>query len=105
LSDAAPDAWRQPVPADLVASLPVETNTAAAGDRDPNRLVHFSQAGRLYRVTRPFFCPDVRACAFRELYAAEVTEPLFGNCERERRTARRASIRMAGKRIRVGTRR
>jgi hypothetical protein len=81
LSDAAPDAWRRPVPADFVASLPVETNTAADGDRDPNRLVHFSQAARLYRVTRPFFCTDARACAFRELYAAEVTEPVFGNCE------------------------
>jgi hypothetical protein len=32
-------------------------------------------------VTRPFFCTDARACTFRELYAAEVTEPVFGNCE------------------------
>jgi len=81
LSDAAPEAWRQPVPADLLASLPAEPNTPAAGDGDPNRVVYFSQAGRLYRVTRPFFCADARACAFRELNAAEVAEPLFGDCE------------------------
>jgi hypothetical protein len=43
-------------------------------DSDPNRLVYFSQAGRLYRVAQPFLCTDARACAFRELDAAEVTE-------------------------------
>jgi hypothetical protein len=81
LSDKAPDAWRRPVPPDLLLSLPAETNTADQGDSDPNRVVYFLQAGRLYRVTRPYFCADVRACTFRELSAAEVTEPLFGTCE------------------------
>ena len=81
LSDAAPDAWRRPVPADLLASLPAETNTVDDGDRDPNRFVYFSQAGRLYRVARPSSCADARACVFRELNAAEVAEPAFGNCE------------------------
>jgi hypothetical protein len=81
LSDAAPEAWRRPVPADFIASLPAEANTSDDGDSDPNRLVYFSQAGRLYRVARPFSCADARACVFRELNAAEVTEPAFGNCE------------------------
>jgi hypothetical protein len=81
LSDGAPDAWRRPAPPDFLASLPADTNTAADGDRDPNRLVHFSQGGRLYRVARPFFCTDARPCAFRELTAAEVAEPAFGTCE------------------------
>jgi hypothetical protein len=66
---------------DLLLSLPAETNTAEEGDRNPNRVVYFLQAGRLYRVARPFFCTDARACAFRELNAAEVAEPVFGNCE------------------------
>jgi hypothetical protein len=81
LSDRAPDAWRRPVPPDFLASLPAETNTADDGDRDPNRVVYFLQAGRLYRVARPFFCNDARACTFRELNAAEVAEPAFANCE------------------------
>jgi hypothetical protein len=81
LSDGAPDAWRRPVPADFLASLPAEANTPDDADSDPNRVVYFSQAGRLYRVARPFFCADARACTFRELNAAEVAEPVFGNCE------------------------
>jgi hypothetical protein len=44
-------------------------------------LVYFSQAGRLYRVALPFSCADARGCVFRELNAAEVTEPAFGSCE------------------------
>ena len=74
LSAAAPEAWRRPVPADLLASLPAERNQWGYGDRDPNRLVYFSQAGRLYRVARPFSCADARGCVFRELNAAEVAE-------------------------------
>ena len=81
LSDAAPDAWRRPVPLDFLASLPAEANTADDGDRDPNRLVYFLQAGRLYRVARPFYCTDARACTFRNLNPAEVAEPAFDNCE------------------------
>jgi hypothetical protein len=60
---------------------PAEANTPDDADSDPNRVVYFSQAGRLYRVARPFFCADARACTFRELNAAEVAEPVFGNCE------------------------
>ena len=81
LSNGAPDAWRRPVPADFLASLPAKANTPDDADSDPNRVVYFSQAGRLYRVARPFFCADARACTFRELNAAEVAEPVFGNCE------------------------
>jgi hypothetical protein len=81
LSAGAPDAWRRPVPADFLASLPVEANTPDDADSDPNRGVYFSQAGRLYRVARPSFCADARACTFRELNAAEVAEPVLGNCE------------------------
>ena len=81
LSDGAPDAWRRLVPPDLLLSLPAETHTPQKDDRDPNRLVYFAQAGRLYRVATPFFCADARGCAFRELNAAEVAEPVFGNCE------------------------
>jgi len=81
LSAAAPEAWRRPVPADLLASLPAERNLFGYGDRDPNRLVYFSQAGRLYRVARPFSCADARGCVFRELNAAEVSESAFGTCE------------------------
>jgi hypothetical protein len=81
LSAAAPEAWRRPVPADLLASLPAERNQWGYGDRDPNRLVYFSQAGRLYRVARPFSCADARGCVFRELNAAEVSESAFGTCE------------------------
>jgi hypothetical protein len=69
------------VPADVLASLPADANTAANGDRDPNRVVYFSQAGRLYRVARPFYCTDARACTFRNLNPAEVAEPAFANCE------------------------
>ena len=65
----------------LLLSLPIQANTLDDGDRDPNRLVYFLQAGRLYRVARPFFCTDTRACTFRELNAAEVAEPMFGSCE------------------------
>jgi hypothetical protein len=81
LSDAAPEAWRRPVPADLLASLPAERNEWGYGDSDPNRSVYFSQAGRLYRVARPFSCADARGCVFRELNTAEVAEPAFGTCE------------------------
>jgi hypothetical protein len=81
LSDAAPEAWRRPVPADLLARLPAERNEWGYGDSDPNRSVYFSQAGRLYRVARPFSCADARGCVFRELNTAEVAEPAFGTCE------------------------
>ena len=81
LSDAAPDAWRRPVPADLLASLPAEDVTPDDFDRDPNRLVYFLQAGRLYRVAKPFYCTGARPCTFRSLNPAEVAEPAFGNCE------------------------
>jgi hypothetical protein len=100
LSDGAPDAWRRPVPPDLLASLPAETNTADEGDRDPNRVVYFLQAGRLYRVARPSFCPDARACAFRELNAAEVTagfysltQPVWTRLMREHRDDERGDRR------------
>jgi hypothetical protein len=49
--------------------------------RDPNRLVYFMQAGRLYRVPRPFSCADARTCTFPNLSAAEVAEAAFGTCE------------------------
>jgi len=81
LSAAAPEAWRRPVPADLLASLPAERNQWGYGDSGPNRLVYFSQAGRLYRVARPFSCADARGCVFRELNATEVSESAFGTCE------------------------
>ena len=81
VSAAAPEAWRRPVPADLLASLPAERNQWGYGDRGPNRLVYFSQAGRLYRVARPFSCADARGCVFRELNAAEAAESAFGTCE------------------------
>jgi hypothetical protein len=80
LSDAAPDAWRRPVPADVLGSLPAEASRPDDFDRDPNRLVYFLQAGRLYRVARPFFCTGARACTFRNLNAAAVAEPVSGNC-------------------------
>ena len=80
MSAAAPEAWRRPVPADLLASLPAERNQWGYGDRDPNRLVYFSQAGRLYRVAgpSPVPTPGVACC---ELNAAEVSESAFGTCE------------------------
>jgi hypothetical protein len=61
--------------------LPAEDVTPDAFDRDPNRLVYFVQAGRLYRVAKPFYCSEARACTFRDLNPAEVAEPAFGSCE------------------------
>lgn len=81
LSEGAPAAWRRLVPPDVIRSLPAETVAPQEGDRDPNRLVYFGQAGRLFRVATRAFCADAAGCAFRELNAAEVTEPAFGNCE------------------------
>jgi hypothetical protein len=78
--DAAPDAWRRTVPADFLGSLPAESTATDDGERDPNRLVYFSQGGRLYRVERPFHCTGSQICSFRTLAAAEVTEPLTGAC-------------------------
>jgi hypothetical protein len=80
VTDAAPNAWWRPVPADFLASLPAEAPTLDDGDSDPNRFEYFSQAGRLYRVARPFFCTGARGCAFRDLSAAEVAEPASGDC-------------------------
>jgi hypothetical protein len=81
LSDRAPEAWRQPVPADVIATLPTEDVIPADFDKDPNRFVYFSQAGRLYRVARRLGCTEARPCTFRDLNPAEVAEPGIGSCE------------------------
>src|SRR5215471_1314232 len=78
--DAARDAFQQTVPADFLGSLPAESIAADDGDSDPNRLVYFAQAGRLYRVVRSGYCTASPTCSFRHLNAAEVTEPLAGAC-------------------------
>jgi hypothetical protein len=50
----APVAWGMRVPAELLAKLPQASPSGAEeAERDPNRVVHFSQAGKLYRVGRP----------------------------------------------------
>ena len=81
----APAAWARRVPADLLAKLPQASPSGAEeAERDPNRVVHFSQDGRLYRVGRPAECPPSGACAFRNLEVAEVAEPASGDCLADR---------------------
>ena len=77
----APAAWGERVPADLLAKLPQASPSGAEeAARDPNRVVHFSQDGKLYRVGRPADCQPTGTCAFRNLEVAEVAEPASGDC-------------------------
>jgi hypothetical protein len=71
-----PPAWSQRVPGEFLAKLPAAApSDPAEAERDPNRVVHFSQGGRMYRVGRPPFCKPGATCTFRDLDAAEVAEP------------------------------
>ena len=74
----APAAWRQPVPDDLLAKLPAANPPDLAGN-DSNRLVYFSQSGRMYRVVKPLYCKPSGNCTFANLDAAEVAEPAKGS--------------------------
>lgn len=77
----APAAWREGVPDELLAKLPDASPSGAEdAERDPNRVVHFSQDGRMYRVGRPSYCKAGATCAFRDLEVAEVAEPASGDC-------------------------
>ena len=79
-SGSGPDSWRKTVPSDFLARLPGDSSTAVASLGDPNRAVYFSQEGKLYRVARSFQCAAQGSCEFRILTAAEVAEPLSGDC-------------------------
>jgi hypothetical protein len=72
-SAAAPDAWRQRVPDDFLKSLPADAAPSERPGLDGNRALYFSQAGKLYRVARPFQC-TARTCSFRDLTTAQVAE-------------------------------
>jgi hypothetical protein len=79
--ESTPFAWTERVPDDLLAKLPLASPTGAEeAERDPNRVVHFSQDGKLYRVGRPADCHPAGTCAFRNLEVAEVAEPASGDC-------------------------
>ena len=75
----APEIWRAQVAPDLLAKLP-DSSPANGIDNDPNRQIYFSDGGKLYRVGRQVQCPAGKACMFRDLDAAEVAEPVFGEC-------------------------
>ena len=79
-SAAAPETWRRRVPDEFLAGLPLDDPSSAGAGSDPNRAVHFSWAGKLYRVARPFHCTAGVSCNFLTLQVAEVTEPLTGDC-------------------------
>jgi hypothetical protein len=76
----APQAWAQQVPKEFLSSLPGYETTADDARRDPNRTLHFSYAGRLYRVARSITCAASSDCQFRMLLVAEVAEPVSGEC-------------------------
>jgi hypothetical protein len=77
----APAAWRERVPDALLAKLPdASPSGTAEAERDPNRVVYFSQDGRMYRVGRRSYCKPGGACTFRDLDTAEVAEPAIGEC-------------------------
>jgi hypothetical protein len=80
-SKDAPQAWSQPMPNEFLASLPGDYLSREDRLRDPNRALHFSHAGRLYRVARSTSCAGAnRECPFRFLKVAEVAEPASGEC-------------------------
>jgi hypothetical protein len=71
----AGDAWRQRVPDDLMSRLP-EAQPANGPENDPNWSMHFSQAGKLYRVAKPSGCAGAEGCTFLGLAIAEIRPPL-----------------------------
>ena len=76
----APQAWAQQVPTEFLSSLPWDGTTGDDARRDPNRTLHFSYAGRLYRVARSIACAASSECQFRLLSVAEAAEPASGEC-------------------------